>query len=84
MAGTIIQSQAYDVKRYAAGVVFYNAANVSINLVLTLTLSDCSSMKQRLFHQFVPIWPYIINTWVSGNITLKANLLVHWAWNIGM
>lgn len=84
VAGTIIQSQAYDVQRYAAGAVFYNAGNVSINLVLTLILSDCSSMKWRLFYQFVPVWPYIINTWVSGNITSRANPLVHWSWDIGM
>lgn len=41
-------------------------------------------MEWRLFYQFVPVWPYIINTWVSGNITSRANPLVHWSWDIGM
>lgn len=73
MAGTIIQFQAYDVQRYAAGAVFYNAGNVSINLALTLILSDCSSTEWRLFYQFVPVWPYIISTLISGAITSRAN-----------
>ncbi|CCD26188.1 siderophore transporter NDAI_0H00140 [Naumovozyma dairenensis CBS 421] len=84
VVGTIIQSQAYDVQRYAAGAIFYNAGYVGVLLILLLILSDFSSLKWRLFYQFAPTWPFIINTWISGNITLAANPLVHWSWDVGM
>lgn len=82
--GTIIQSQAYDVQRYAAGAVFYNVGLVGVVLDIILILSDFSSMRWRLFYTFVPSWPFIINTWISGNIVDAANPLENWSWNIAM
>ncbi|CAL9731038.1 siderophore iron transporter Arn1p [Monosporozyma unispora] len=82
--GTIIQCQAYDVQRYAAGAIFYNAGYVGVILILLLIMSDFSSLKWRLFYQFVPTWPFIINTWISGNITSRADPIHHWSWDIGM
>ncbi|CUS20862.1 LAQU0S01e16292g1_1 [Lachancea quebecensis] len=82
--GTIIQSQAYDVQRYAAGAVFYNIGYVGVILVLLLILSDFSSLRWRLLYTIVPTWPFIINTWISGNITSVANPRDNWSWDIGM
>ncbi|SCV02043.1 LAME_0G20186g1_1 [Lachancea meyersii CBS 8951] len=84
VVGTIIQSQAYDIQRYAAGAVFYNLGYVGVVLVLLLILSDFSSLKWRLLFQLVPTWPFIINTWISGNITEAANPQNNWSWDIGM
>lgn len=84
VVGTIIQSQAYDVQRYAAGAVFYNTGYVGVILILLLILSDFSSLKWRLFYQFVPTWPFIINTWIAGDITSRANPQENWSWDIGM
>ncbi|SCV02518.1 LAMI_0H00100g1_1 [Lachancea mirantina] len=84
VVGTIIQSQAYDVQRFAAGSIFYNTGYVGIILILLLILSDFSSLKWRLFYQFAPTWPFIINTWISGNITARANPINNWSWDIGM
>ncbi|GAV55676.1 hypothetical protein ZYGR_0AY00680 [Zygosaccharomyces rouxii] len=82
--GTVIQSQSYDIERYAAGSIFYNLGYVGVVLVLLLILSDFSSLKWRLFYQFAPTWPFIINTWISGNITSRADPLKNWSWDIGM
>lgn len=82
--GTIIQSQAYDVQKYAAGAVFYNIGYVGLFLILVLILSDCSSLKWRLFYQYAPTWPFIIITWISGNIISRANPIENWSWGIGM
>ncbi|CAI4064308.1 hypothetical protein SUVZ_08G0080 [Saccharomyces uvarum] len=84
VVGTIIQSQAYDVQRYAAGAIFYNAGYVGVILILLIILSDFSSLKWRLLYQFAPTWPFIINTWIAGNITSKANPVENWSWDIGM
>lgn len=82
--GTVIQSQSYDIERYAAGSIFYNLGYVGVVLVLLLILSDFSSLRWRLFYQFAPTWPFIINTWISGNITSRADPLKNWSWDIGM
>ncbi|CCE65363.1 hypothetical protein TPHA_0K02330 [Tetrapisispora phaffii CBS 4417] len=82
--GTIIQSQAYDVQRYAAGAIFYNAGYSGVLFILLIILSDFSSLKWRLAYQFAPTWPFIINTWISGNITSAANPIENWSWDIGM
>ncbi|GAV50883.1 hypothetical protein ZYGR_0AD00660 [Zygosaccharomyces rouxii] len=82
--GTVIQSQSYNIETYAAGSIFYNLGYVGVVLVLLLILSDFSSLKWRLFYQFAPTWPFIINNWISGNITSRANPQENWSWDIGM
>ncbi|KAL3231745.1 Siderophore iron transporter ARN1 [Nakaseomyces bracarensis] len=82
--GSIIQSQAYDVQKFAAGSIFYNTGFVGVMLILILILSDFSSLRWRVFYQFVPSFPAIINTWIAGTVTSKANPLEHWSWDIAM
>ncbi|CDR37294.1 CYFA0S01e09340g1_1 [Cyberlindnera fabianii] len=83
VVGTIIQCQAYDIERYCAGSVFYNLGYVGVLLVVLLILSDVSSLKWRLFYQFIPTLPFIINTWISGNVTSAVGTS-NWQWGIGM
>ncbi|CDO92670.1 unnamed protein product [Kluyveromyces dobzhanskii CBS 2104] len=84
VTGTVIQSQAYDIQRYAAGSVFYNVGVVGVMLQVSLFLADNSTLKWRLLYSFVPAWPAIINVWVSGNIVQAANPLENWSWGIAM
>ncbi|KAL3238479.1 Siderophore iron transporter ARN1 [Nakaseomyces bracarensis] len=84
VVGTVIQSQAYDVQRFAAGSVFYNTGFVGVMLILILILSDFSSLRWRVFYQFIISYPAIINTWIAGTVTSKANPLEHWSWDIAM
>lgn len=82
--GTIIQSQAHDVERYAGGAILYRFGYMGVISIVLFILSDFSAMKWRLFYTFVPTFPYIINTWVGGVITEVANPQVHWSWDVGM
>ncbi|CCH47159.1 Siderophore iron transporter [Wickerhamomyces ciferrii] len=82
--GTIIQSQATNIQNYCAGAVFYNLGYVGVLLIVFLILSDFSSLRWRLFYQFVPSLPFIINTWISGNVSAAVKPLEHWSWGIGM
>ncbi|SCW03852.1 LAFE_0H00452g1_1 [Lachancea fermentati] len=84
VVGTIIQSQAYDVQRYAAGSIFYNIGLVGAMFQVTIILSDFSSLKWRLFYNFVPAWPALITVWVSGNVIHVANPQENWSWGIAM
>ncbi|CAI4055385.1 hypothetical protein SUVZ_16G4660 [Saccharomyces uvarum] len=82
--GTIVQSQAYTVSIYAAGAVFYHCGYVGVSLLLTLIMSDFSTLKWRIFYQYASYWPYIIIPWVSGNIITAANPEKEWSWDIAM
>lgn len=82
IVGTVIESQAYDVQRYAAGSVFYQIGYSGVVLVLLLMMSDFSSLRWRLYYSFVPAYPFIINTWISGDV--KSAVGSNWSWGIGM
>ncbi|KAJ8097158.1 Sit1p [Lipomyces tetrasporus] len=82
VVGTIIESQAYDVQRFAAGSLFYQFGYTGSIVVLQLMAADFSFLNWRVMASFVPAFPFIINTWVSGDIT--SALDTRWSWGIGM
>lgn len=84
VVGTVIQSQATSVARYAAGAIIYQLGYVGVVLILMVMLSDFSSMRLRLLFMLSPTFGYIIVTWVSGNILTAVNAVEHWSWGIGM
>lgn len=54
VVGTIIQSQANNVQKYAAGTVFYSLGTAGIQVMMFIIMSDFSSLKWRLFFTFAP------------------------------
>lgn len=80
--GTVIESQAYDVQRFAGGTVLYQIGYSGIILLLEVFLADMSNLNWRLFASFVPALPFIINTWVGGDVL--ASLQLHYSWNFGI
>ena len=77
--GTVIQSQAYDIYRFAGGSVLYQVGYSGIIIMLQIILADFSNMNWRLACSFIPALPFIINTWVSGDVT--SSLLAKHSWN---
>ena len=55
-------------------------ADVSVAVII----ADMSSLKNRLFLTFVPATPFLIGTWVSGNIVARTLDTSTWRWGIGM
>ncbi|EGW32872.1 iron-siderophore transporter [Spathaspora passalidarum NRRL Y-27907] len=82
VVGTIIESQATDVQKYAAGSVLYQIGYTGVILIVMCILADFSTLKWRLFYLFVPTFPYIINSWISGNVTDAVG--TNWKWGVGM
>lgn len=82
VVGTIIECQAVDVQKYAAGSIFYQIGYTGAIIVVLFIVSDFSSLKWRLFYSFVPAFPFIINTWISGNVVSAVGM--NWKWGIGM
>ncbi|CAR64385.1 uncharacterized protein KLLA0_D19945g [Kluyveromyces lactis] len=84
IVGTILQSQSKNVSIYAGGAVFYNAGYTGVRLLMTIMMSDFSTLGWRYFMIASPDWCYIIITWVSGNIIEISNPLENWSWDIAM
>lgn len=82
--GTIIEAVATNVKTFAAGAVIYQVGFTMIILLLEVVIADITSTRARLFFSYIPALPFIINTWVSGNIAETTMNNTTWHWGIGM
>ncbi|CAI4994138.1 ANL_collapsed_G0013810.mRNA.1.CDS.1 [Saccharomyces cerevisiae] len=80
--GTIIESQAVNITRFAVGGCFYQLGLTGIILILEVIASDFSNLNWRLLALFIPALPFIINTWIGGNVTSAIG--ANWKWGIGM
>ena len=82
--GTIIQSQATNIQKYAAGTIFYSLGTSGLQVMMFIILSDFSSMNWRLFYTFVPTLPGLITNWITGSIVDRLDPVKHWSWGIAM
>lgn len=82
--GTVIESQAYDMYRFAGGTVLYQVGYTGVILILQVVLADFSNLNWRLLCSLVPAMPFIINTWISGDVTEASLATYSWNFSIGM
>ncbi|KAI5953789.1 ARN1 [Candida theae] len=82
VVGTIIECQSPNINAYVAGAVLYQIGYSGVLIVLLFILSDFSTLRWRLFYSICPALPFIINTWISGNVTGAVGM--NWKWGIGM
>ncbi|OJJ75326.1 hypothetical protein ASPBRDRAFT_205311 [Aspergillus brasiliensis CBS 101740] len=82
--GTIIEASASSVEQFAAGAVLYQIGYTAIILLVEVLVADVTSLRSRLVFSYIPTLPFLINTWVSGNITEAVLAATTWRWGIGM
>ncbi|KAL5627693.1 hypothetical protein BROUX41_003846 [Berkeleyomyces rouxiae] len=82
--GTIVQSTAKNIEAFAAGAVLYQIGYTMIILLVEVIIGDVSSTRSRVFLSYIPATPFIINTWVSGDISEAVLKVTSWKWGIGM
>lgn len=82
--GNVIQAVSDSISTYAGGSVLYQIGYTMILLLVEVIIADITSTRSRLFFSYVPALPFIINTWVSGNITSAVLGATTWRWGIGM
>ncbi len=82
--GTVIMSQAYDIYRYCGGAVVYQVGYTGMTLVIHVVLADFSNLQWRLFCFYIAGLPYIINTWVSGDVAADSLAQHSWNYSIGI
>lgn len=83
VVGTVIESQAYDVQKFAGGAIIYQLGYTGLVLEIGLICADFSLLNWRLLGLFVPLFPSAINSWISGDVA-SAMGQENWSWGIAM
>ncbi|PYI15611.1 MFS general substrate transporter [Aspergillus violaceofuscus CBS 115571] len=82
--GTVVETCSKTVERFAAGAVLYQVGYTLIVLLVEILVGDLSSLRSRLLCSYIPAIPFIINTWVSGDVAAAVLRATNWRWGVGM
>ncbi|PGH04451.1 hypothetical protein AJ80_08504 [Polytolypa hystricis UAMH7299] len=82
--GTIVEACSTNVESFCAGAVLYQIGYTGIMLLSEVLIGDTTSLRSRLIFSYIPALPFLINTWVSGNVTEAVLGTTTWQWGIGM
>ncbi|KAF1933668.1 siderochrome-iron uptake transporter [Didymella exigua CBS 183.55] len=82
--GTAIEAVASNVETFAAGAVFYQIGYTVMIVLIEIVIADITSLRSRLFFSYVPAIPFLINTWVSGDVSSATLNATSWRWGVGM
>jgi SIT family siderophore-iron:H+ symporter-like MFS transporter len=82
--GTIIETVSTNVSTFAAGAIIYQIGYTMIMLLVEVIIADLTSTRARLFFSYIPAMPFLITTWVSGNVSASVLSVTDWHWGIGM
>ncbi|OMP81914.1 Siderophore iron transporter 1 [Diplodia seriata] len=82
--GTIVEACSHNIATFCAGAVLYQIGYTFVILLVEVIIADITSLRSRLFFSYIPATPFIINTWVSGDITASTLANAGWRWGIGM
>jgi SIT family siderophore-iron:H+ symporter-like MFS transporter len=84
VVGTIIEASSHNVSTFCAGAVIYQIGLTIITFLVEVIVADISSLRSRLLWSYIAATPFIINTWVSGNIAQSVLETTTWRWGVGM
>ncbi|KAK9545603.1 ferrioxamine B transporter, variant 2 [Aspergillus fumigatus] len=82
--GTIVEASANHLYEFCAGAVLYQIGYTSVILLVEVLIADVTSTRSRLLFSYIPALPFLINTWISGNVTSAVLKVTSWQWGIGM
>ncbi|KAL2867217.1 putative siderochrome-iron transporter Sit1 [Aspergillus lucknowensis] len=82
--GTVIETAANNVQTFCAGAVIYQIGYTGIIFLVEVLIGDTTSTRSRLLFSYIPATPFIINTWVGGDLTDAVLKVTTWRWGIGM
>lgn len=84
IVGTIVETLANNVATFSAGAIIYQIGYTCVILLVEVIIADTTSMRSRVFFSYIPATPFLINTWVSGNVSEAVLNATTWRWGIGM
>ena len=65
---------------FLPGAVFYQIGYTCVILLVEVVVADTTSLRSRLFFSYIPALPFIINTWVSAEISSVVLQETTWRW----
>ncbi|KAJ6781825.1 hypothetical protein PWT90_08771 [Aphanocladium album] len=84
VVGTVIETSATNLQTFVGGSVIYQVGYTMVILLVEVIIADISSTRARLFFSYIPALPFLINTWISGNVVDAILKAASWKWGIGM
>ncbi|KAK4145595.1 major facilitator superfamily domain-containing protein [Dichotomopilus funicola] len=84
VVGTIVETTSTNVSTFAAGAIIYQIGYTMIMLLVEVIAADITSTRARLIFSYIPAMPFLITTWVSGNVSDAVLSVTDWHWGIGM
>ncbi|KAG6016678.1 hypothetical protein E4U54_000667 [Claviceps lovelessii] len=84
VVGTIIEAVSDNVDTFSGGAIIYQIGYTMLLLLVEVIIADITSTRARLFFSYIPALPFIINTWVSGDISSAVLAGPGWKWGIAM
>ncbi|KAE8137908.1 major facilitator superfamily domain-containing protein [Aspergillus pseudotamarii] len=82
--GTIVEACADNVETFCAGAVLYQVGYTTMILLVEVLVADTTSLRSRLLFSYIPATPFLINTWVGGDIASAVLKVTSWNWGIAM
>lgn len=82
--GTIVDATSHGVEAFSAGAVLYQTGFTCVSFLVEVILSDVTSLRSRLFFSYIPVSPFLINAWVSGDVAAASLKNIGWRLGIGM
>lgn len=82
--GIAIEASAGSIEMFCLGGIIYQVGYTCIVLLMEVLIADFTSMRSRVFFSYIPALPFLVNTWISGNITSAILNVTTWRWGIGM
>ncbi|KAI5823270.1 hypothetical protein K523DRAFT_421581 [Schizophyllum commune Tattone D] len=84
LIGTIVESSSANVKAFAGGAILYQIGYTAVQLIAEFLVADLTTLRNRVLFSFIPAAPFLINAWISGNVTDAVLGATTWQWGIGM
>ena len=84
VVGTIVVAASNNVDSFTGGQLLWQVGYTGLMLLIEVLIADMTSLRNRVLFSFVPALPFLINTWVSGDIAQAVTDNTTWRWGIGM
>ncbi|KIY46936.1 MFS general substrate transporter [Fistulina hepatica ATCC 64428] len=81
---TIVEASSNGVRAFSGGAILYQIGYTAVQLLAEVIVGDTTTLRNRVLFSFVPAAPFIINAWISGNVTEAVLAQTTWRWGIGM
>ncbi|CAM0141654.1 hypothetical protein VKS41_000762 [Umbelopsis sp. WA50703] len=82
--GTVIEAASTNIETYAGGQVLWQLGLTGFQLLFEVLIADLTSVRNRVLFSYIPALPFLVNAWVSGNVTSAILENSTWHWGVGM